>query len=354
MESQKPPLKLRVRWWQWPNVLGLDAPLVALGWMALFARSYSLQISLAWPQARFWFWDSLSFGMGAWFVYLLDRLVDSYSENPPVAVRHQFTRRHRPLLMVLAAVALATALYGTLWQVSAVVLVVGVPLFIGMVLYFGVVIMQRLQSSSQHGTILVCSFMGAVALFAFREVGGSFATLLARLWFVMGFAATLLLALQMRHDDSSLLTLPKRLLCGYLFAAGCALIPSTRGADLADSMAGEMTMLLAMVCSLNTLGISIWEAPLRPTGQQSGPEISVIRWLWPLGAILSAAACGFLLAAPLPWMRPFCLACLISLVILCALHLLRRLVSPPLLRVLSDAALLTPFAVLPLFDLIQR
>jgi hypothetical protein len=90
------------RLWLLPNLLSLDAPLVALAWQDLLARSTQLPLA---PQAR------LSLGLSVWAIYLADRILDARRPYATAeAPRHQFYRNH-PLAArtLLALVLLATA-----------------------------------------------------------------------------------------------------------------------------------------------------------------------------------------------------------------------------------------------------
>jgi hypothetical protein len=89
--------------WLWPNLLSLDAPLVALVWQDLAARSLGGPIRLA---AR------IVLGLTVWAIYLADRLLDIRAANPPPDTsRHAFCRRHpRALTALLAAVLTLDAL----------------------------------------------------------------------------------------------------------------------------------------------------------------------------------------------------------------------------------------------------
>ena len=85
--------------WLWPNLLSLDAPIVALVWQDLAARSFGTPLH---PAAR------LVLGLTVWAVYLADRLLDSRATAlAPKTARHEFSRRHRRgLSALLAAVVL--------------------------------------------------------------------------------------------------------------------------------------------------------------------------------------------------------------------------------------------------------
>lgn len=72
----------------WLNLLCLDAPLVAVSWLWLFARSFEITIAPRGTAALF---------LAAWLIYLADRLGDSLSldQRAPTSLRQQFCRRHR-------------------------------------------------------------------------------------------------------------------------------------------------------------------------------------------------------------------------------------------------------------------
>jgi hypothetical protein len=72
----------------WLNLVCLDAPLVALAWQWLFAKTFGVAVSPAASAALF---------LTAWFIYLADRMGDCYSLAPgiPRSVRQQFCSRHQ-------------------------------------------------------------------------------------------------------------------------------------------------------------------------------------------------------------------------------------------------------------------
>lgn len=85
--------------WLWLNLLSLDAPIVALVWQDLAARSFGAPLSLA---AR------VVLGLTVWAVYLADRLLDIRSAAPvPNTARHRFYQRHPRAMSVLLAGVLA-------------------------------------------------------------------------------------------------------------------------------------------------------------------------------------------------------------------------------------------------------
>lgn len=85
----------------WLNLACLDAPLVAVSWQWLFARSLNLPIARGATAALF---------LTAWLIYLADRFGDSLSvaRTGPTSSRQRFCLRHRAAwLMAMFVVALA-------------------------------------------------------------------------------------------------------------------------------------------------------------------------------------------------------------------------------------------------------
>ena len=78
-------------WWLWPNVLSLDAPVVALVWQAAFARL--LAVELGWTQRGL-------LAVCVWLAYCGDRLLDArrLPEGSVDSARHAFARDHSKAL----------------------------------------------------------------------------------------------------------------------------------------------------------------------------------------------------------------------------------------------------------------
>jgi hypothetical protein len=103
--------------WLWPNLLSLDAPLVAVLWQGFLAYRFSLPL---WPAGR------IVLGLTVWAIYLLDRLLDAQKPAPvhetaKEPARHRYYRRHAKLMgALLVAVVAADAFIATLWLRPAV------------------------------------------------------------------------------------------------------------------------------------------------------------------------------------------------------------------------------------------
>lgn len=94
--------------WLWPNLLSLDAPLLAILWQDFLSYRFSLPRV---PPAR------LALGLTVWAIYLLDRLLDA--REPPLPLepaRHRYFRRHWTLMAALLSMVLtADAVTAILW-----------------------------------------------------------------------------------------------------------------------------------------------------------------------------------------------------------------------------------------------
>jgi hypothetical protein len=85
----------------WLNLVCLDAPLVSVTWLWLFARTFHATVDPVNCAALF---------LTAWLIYLGDRLADTYSlrDGEPRSLRHEFCRNHRPIWIGALAVIAAT------------------------------------------------------------------------------------------------------------------------------------------------------------------------------------------------------------------------------------------------------
>jgi hypothetical protein len=77
----------------WLNLVCLDAPLVAICWQWIFARSFHLSVPVGHRAALF---------LTAWIIYLADRFGDSRSlvRGQPKSVRQQFCLQHQSIWLV--------------------------------------------------------------------------------------------------------------------------------------------------------------------------------------------------------------------------------------------------------------
>ncbi|MEM0967886.1 MAG: hypothetical protein AAGJ31_00925 [Verrucomicrobiota bacterium] len=99
-----------IPWWLWPNVLSLDAPVVAVVWLWAMGRTWGDPVP----------WLVLSLLAAAvWCIYTADRLLDGRRLRPevPHSRRHAFSRKwSRELTGVVGVLAAGGGLLA-LWQI---------------------------------------------------------------------------------------------------------------------------------------------------------------------------------------------------------------------------------------------
>ena len=116
--------------WLWPNLLSLDAPLVAVAWLWMFAKTWRVV----------WLPDILPWVVGGvvWCIYVADRLLDQrngLSEWRRISARHRFHSENRKVLgfllglVMTACFVLLFYLPMSLWAHGAFVLVLVVAYF---------------------------------------------------------------------------------------------------------------------------------------------------------------------------------------------------------------------------------
>jgi hypothetical protein len=82
------PAAINPRWWLWPTILSLDAPLVVLLWQALLARTASVSLGGA---------ERTVLGASVWLAYAADRWIEGWRLEPSriQTHRHLFYQRLR-------------------------------------------------------------------------------------------------------------------------------------------------------------------------------------------------------------------------------------------------------------------
>ncbi len=255
--------------WLWPNLLSLDAPIVALLWQILFARCFHAPLNYV---------TSALLAFAVWLIYVADRALDGRSKFARLTPRHIFYRLHWRSLAPLWIAALAGCGWLALTRLDAEVLRHGIALLAAVVVYF--------------------------AFVHWAPAG------LRRIW-------------------------PKEAAVGVLFALGTSLSAWNHVQTLADA---ATILLFSALCWINCIAIENWET--RDWRRTPERLVSV------------AAVCVALMAIVLfrghrPVLGGAEMASALAFV---ALDYARRrfAISADLLRVLADAALLSPLIFLPL------
>lgn len=117
--------------WLWPNLLSLDAPVIAVLWLHLFAVCSGIRVS---------FLARLTLGLVVWLIYAADRLFDGMRSSALAlqSPRHRFYRAHRKVLLpCFVGVLVLTA--GICLELDLRTLLFGVLLMLVIAGYFVIV-----------------------------------------------------------------------------------------------------------------------------------------------------------------------------------------------------------------------
>jgi hypothetical protein len=95
----------------WLNLVCLDAPLVAVVWLWLFARTFHLSFQIG---------NAVALFLTAWLIYLADRFADSSTlkRDLPRSLRQNFCLQHRELWIVMIALVSGFDAY-VIWRTTA-------------------------------------------------------------------------------------------------------------------------------------------------------------------------------------------------------------------------------------------
>ncbi len=112
-EPQRMKEPAAARWWQWPTILSIDAPLIALLWFWLFSRDFDIEIHWV---------DPIVLSLGVHGVYVLDRALDARAlGDKAVSIRHRFyARKPRHFLVYSILLLLFSAVLGIINSTTSV------------------------------------------------------------------------------------------------------------------------------------------------------------------------------------------------------------------------------------------
>jgi hypothetical protein len=278
------PDQTRKPWWLYPNLLSLDAPLVSLAWLYVFAKVWRLGYH---P------WEAYaSLGLAVWAVYVLDRLLDVSlmgEESPEIEARHRFHWRHR--------------------RCFRIVLMVVIPLLIALlVLRMPVAIYKHLIPAG----VMVAGFFG-LTMISSQEPG------------------------EVSHT--------KNILAGTTFAFGTAITAHIYRYefDIYDLLFSHEFVCFAVLCIINISAIGMWEHTARTPDREKAASNELALTL-PL-LLLAGAALVYAVMDQQHSTRPFFYAILTGAGLLYVLNRYRARFAPDALRVLADVALLAPVLV---------
>jgi hypothetical protein len=120
------------RVWLWPNVLSLDAPLIACLWQILFVRCFHSRPAPLSP---------VLLAISVWLIYAADHALDALLDARAAAgrPRHQFYRHHWRVMIPVWTVALSLCAWLAWTYLPAAEFDCGALLISGVALYLGAV-----------------------------------------------------------------------------------------------------------------------------------------------------------------------------------------------------------------------
>ena len=280
----------RKPWWLIPNLLSLDAPLVAVSWLYIFAKTWDVKY-LPWA-------SYISLGLVVWVIYVTDRLLDAALGGEKIEPRHEFHRRHARLFRWVAVTAAVVALVLVVTRLPFAIygFAFGPGGFIG----YGVI-----------GAIIVAGFF-VLSLFSSQQAG------------------------EIPHT--------KNVLAGLAFAYGTSMIAYYyTGFDMDEFFRSRELISFSVLCILNISAIDLWEHANRSPDPEikAGNELALTLPL----TLLGGAALVFASQERDLTTRPFFYAILTGAALLHILNRTRSRFSMDALRVLADVALLVPLVV---------
>lgn len=298
--------------WLWPNLLSLDAPLVAVAWMWMLARALRVE----YIQPSIWWVLPLAI----WCVYVADRLLDVWTQPKMTekSPRHVFHWRWR-------------------WPLVAGV-VAGAVICIYQALY----VLPRSVFSAGLVAVMLCFFYFLLAFFRGRGVPYA-KNFIAGMIFAMG------VGIPVNAASSTLLITD---LNEVLYA-----LRNTGMRDALWNLGGMFVKTLVLIffycrevwvfgllCMMNITAIDLWErAEVEPDEALAYSHEATLT----LGLIVLAG--GSLLFAAMradEYSKPYFYAVMVAAALLQVINHYRERFSMNSLRVLADVALLAP---LPIF-----
>jgi hypothetical protein len=288
-----------VPWWLWWNVLSLDAPMVAVAWLAVFAEA---------DDARLMGVNFAILALAVWIIYVSDRLLDGWAarDRGVLQTRHFFCEKQKIVLAGMLAIAGATLLLLIFQRLPSHEVAAGIGLGAIVILYMASIHARQRSARQNQALPERVSWM----------------------W-------------------------PKEITVGIVFACGTTLPLWSRNSPWHWSLLVPW-VFFAMLCCLNTLAIECWESGSygreMVDGRRQfvqGSDAKFNRWASGLAAaaLIAAGARSFAWSSNELFTGEL-LAVALGASLILILNILRERFSSAALRVLADVALFVPPTIL--------
>ena len=303
-----------------PNLLSLDAPLVAVVWMWILAKSMRVVYI---DNHAYWL-----LAAAVWCIYVLDRILDVWRYEGSVedmSTRHRFHWKYWKILLPIVIGVVLYCIYSAFNIASAALLRAGVS-------GIGMVFVYLIARKIDRGEVAYIKNFTAAMTFAF----GVAAPIVVEsvqlpergiydLWFHFTASSDADFLLALRHG-----------IANFFF-----MTVSTVGIVFVNS---ALPFLFGLLCFLNITGIDLWEKSRR---SNSDEEKEACETLLGTGLLMLAAFAVYLAAYKLSvYERPLCYIVMVSAALL---HLINKNRSNFYLdaqRVLADFAMILPLPLI--------
>lgn len=164
-----------IQHWQWPNLLALDAALIAVAWQVALANAMGLALPMA---------ACVVLALSVWLTYLADRLLD-VAQRPAdqlLSTRHAFAKRHTRMLWRIWTAVLTLNVMTAFFSLRAVGLQKGFLLLLLCLIYTA--LNQRLSRRFfPKEAFVALIYTGGVVVFQQAPIPTTFAWFFALLCF---------------------------------------------------------------------------------------------------------------------------------------------------------------------------
>ncbi|MGJ8656725.1 MAG: hypothetical protein ACSHX6_09755 [Akkermansiaceae bacterium] len=315
--SRRPPF------WLLPNLLSLDAPLVAVIWMWILSKSMRVMYV---DYHAYWLLAG-----AVWCVYVLDRILDVRRDEGQVAemsTRHQFHWKYWKILLPIVIGVIVYGVHSAFNVASAALLTAGVS-------GIGMCFLYILARKFDKGEIAYTKNFIAGMTFSF----GVAAPIVVEsvqlpkgiydLWFHFTSNSDADFFLALRHGVANFFMMTV----------------STVGIVFASS---ALPFLFGLLCFLNITGIDLWEKSRRSDLED---EKDACEAILATGLLCLAAFAVYLVAYKLSeFERPLCYVVMVSTALLYLINKNRSIFYLDAQRVLADFALILPLPLIWIFN----
>ncbi len=166
-----------IPWWLLPNLLALDAPIVAVCWQRFLYANLGQSLNVP---------ASVTLGLVVWGLYLLDRGLDNRkTQNTSLPDRHRFAQRYNRLFMGVGLTGMLLGVLTAFVYLPALSLLSGTILGVLLLLYLIIVHYAPFRLSGSKEFLVGIMFAAGVAIPLFTHFPDQMS-----IWFpvVVGFA----------------------------------------------------------------------------------------------------------------------------------------------------------------------